>query len=100
MRDGCDILIILAAMHCRIRRKLSGRSAAWLARLVRDQEVEGSNPFAPTISFRTNSLQTQIYSLTAWSRTRRSKVKSLCPDHFISRSLMDLECNCLVLCNT
>jgi hypothetical protein len=28
---------------------LSGRSAAWLARLVRDQEVEGSNPFAPTI---------------------------------------------------
>jgi hypothetical protein len=27
---------------------LSGRSAAWLARLVRDQEVDGSNPFAPT----------------------------------------------------
>jgi GNAT superfamily N-acetyltransferase len=31
---------------------LSGRSAAWLARLVRDQEVDGSNPFAPTIPFR------------------------------------------------
>jgi hypothetical protein len=30
------------------RPDLSGRSAAWLARLVRDQEVEGSNPFAPT----------------------------------------------------
>jgi hypothetical protein len=30
----------------------SGRSAAWLARLVRDQEVEGSNPFAPTIFLR------------------------------------------------
>src|SRR5580700_6661518 len=30
-------------------RTRSGRSAAWLARLVRDQEVEGSNPFAPTI---------------------------------------------------
>src|SRR2546425_1131774 len=29
----------------------SGRSAAWLARLVRDQEVDGSNPFAPTTSF-------------------------------------------------
>ena len=28
----------------------SGRSAAWLARLVRDQEVDGSNPFAPTTS--------------------------------------------------
>ena len=30
-------------------RNLSGRSAAWLARLVRDQEVGGSNPLAPTI---------------------------------------------------
>ena len=29
--------------------KISGRSAAWLARLVRDQEVGGSNPLAPTI---------------------------------------------------
>src|SRR5258706_10616390 len=28
---------------------LSGRSAAWLARLVRDQEAGGSNPLAPTI---------------------------------------------------
>ena len=26
----------------------SGRSAAWLACLVRDQEVGGSNPLAPT----------------------------------------------------
>jgi hypothetical protein len=32
----------------RLARTRSGRSAAWLARLVRDQEVEGSNPFAPT----------------------------------------------------
>ena len=38
----------------------SGRSAAWLARLVRDQEVEGSNPFAPTISFRTSNLRTDL----------------------------------------
>ena len=29
----------------------SGRSAAWLARLVRDQEAGGSNPLAPTILF-------------------------------------------------
>src|SRR5260370_33626443 len=43
--------------------------------MVRDQEVEGSNPFAPTISFRTNNLQTQIYSLTAWCRARRSSVQ-------------------------
>jgi hypothetical protein len=32
----------------------SGRSAAWLARLVRDQEVDGSNPFAPTTSIPLN----------------------------------------------
>ena len=30
----------------------SGRSAAWLARLVRDQEAGGSNPLAPTILFK------------------------------------------------
>src|SRR5258708_30374703 len=35
-------------------RVVSGRSAAWLARLVRDQEVEGSNPFAPTTFLLTN----------------------------------------------
>jgi hypothetical protein len=36
--------------------KISGRSAAWLARLVRDQEVGGSNPLAPTTSFRSSDL--------------------------------------------
>ncbi len=29
----------------------SGRGSAWLERLVRDQEVGGSNPLAPTILF-------------------------------------------------
>lgn len=28
---------------------MSGRSAVWLARFVRDEEVGGSNPLAPTI---------------------------------------------------
>jgi hypothetical protein len=32
-------------------RRLSGRSAAWLARLLREQEAGGSNPLAPTILF-------------------------------------------------
>src|SRR5271156_2679628 len=39
-------------------RTRSGRSAAWLARLVRDQEVEGSNPFAPTTFLQTNQAVT------------------------------------------
>jgi hypothetical protein len=43
----------------------SGRSAAWLARLVRDQEVEGSNPFAPTI-LRKSSL------VMSWARLHAS----------------------------
>jgi hypothetical protein len=41
-----------------LRKSISGRSAAWLARLVRDQEVEGSNPFAPTILFQSTSAHT------------------------------------------
>ena len=41
----------------RVRRysksvKLSGRGSAWLERLVRDQEVGGSNPLAPTNLFK------------------------------------------------
>jgi hypothetical protein len=46
------LFLCFARMPCVLRhRVVSGRSAAWLARLVRDQEVEGSNPFAPTILF-------------------------------------------------
>jgi hypothetical protein len=37
---------------------LSGRGSAWLERLVRDQEVGGSNPLAPTNSI--NRLQIVI----------------------------------------
>src|ERR1700756_4199287 len=51
MQDCCDILKFPVAMRWLHRCDVSGRSAAWLARLVRDQEVEGSNPFAPTTLF-------------------------------------------------
>jgi hypothetical protein len=46
--EGCDKLKAALAAGVAAERSMSGRSAAWLARLVRDQEVEGSNPFAPT----------------------------------------------------
>src|ERR1700676_4232522 len=48
-RAGCDKLSVALGAENYGRACTSGRSAAWLARLVRDQEVEGSNPFAPTI---------------------------------------------------
>ena len=37
-KSGCDGLMC----------EVSGRGSAWLERLVRDQEVGGSNPLAPT----------------------------------------------------
>jgi hypothetical protein len=50
----------------------SGRSAAWLARLVRDQEVGGSNPLAPTIPFNEISepsgfSSTLLWAILSWS---------------------------------
>ena len=42
-------LRVRLGLRKRVQAYRSGRSAAWLARLVRDQEVDGSNPFAPTI---------------------------------------------------
>ena len=48
----------------------SGRGSAWLERLVRDQEVGGSNPLAPTNLFK--YLQTandglRLYANTDWA---------------------------------
>ena|ERR1700674_1661687 len=42
--SDCSTRAVSIALGC----LLSGRSAAWLARLVRDQEAGGSNPLAPT----------------------------------------------------
>ena len=41
----------------------SGCSSAWLERCVRDAEVEGSNPFSPTI-FRNKPFGQQVKGLS------------------------------------
>jgi hypothetical protein len=46
----------------------SGRGSAWLERLVRDQEVGGSNPLAPTIVFK--HLQTPTHKNQGPNRVR------------------------------
>ncbi|GEM_PF-4423913 len=46
------------AMHSKLlfnRESQSGRGSAWLERLLREQEVGGSNPLAPTIDLRLKS---------------------------------------------
>src|ERR1700720_3810552 len=50
----CVSLRVRLGQEVGARAYQSGRSAAWLARLVRDQEVDGSNPFAPTTSIPLN----------------------------------------------
>ena len=45
-----------------VQQQPSGRGSAWLERLVRDQEVGGSNPLAPTTSFKISDLLHQIDS--------------------------------------
>ena len=47
---GYATLMIPVARCPFLPHRLSGRSAAWLARLLREQEAGGSNPLAPTIS--------------------------------------------------
>ena len=43
----------------------SGRGSAWLERLVRDQEVGGSNPLAPTTLSQRHTLFTQLQRVMA-----------------------------------
>src|SRR5208283_1057638 len=76
--EGLSGSCLLAVLFLNSRRAdkgrgLSGRSAAWLARLVRDQEVEGSNPFAPTTL---SPALTAIYTATACC----SSTLKTCPD--------------------
>ena len=63
-RDWGDKTVLFLKRLSHVLR-LSGRSAAWLARLVRDQEVEGSNPFAPTtpLKVQTGHIGDTLYRL-------------------------------------
>ena len=73
-----SIRAIVSAPEC----LLSGRSAAWLARLVRDQEAGGSNPLAPTI-FSTRYLNAPGFPSTHCSQfcaVKASSVLNGCPE--------------------
>jgi hypothetical protein len=48
----------------------------------RDQEVDGSNPFAPTNSFRANNLQRRKVQSTSWLLASKSVVQMHSPKHF------------------
>src|SRR5436305_13336303 len=48
--------------------------------LVRDQEVDGSNPFAPTTSFKANNLQRRKVPTTSWLCAKRSVVQVSSPN--------------------
>src|SRR5712692_12001794 len=65
--------------------KPSGRGSAWLERLVRDQEVDGSNPFAPTTSFRMSDLSHTRNRKSAWCETKQ-------PVRQISQLLPYIQC--------
>ena len=59
------LLNLRIALLCKaFSAKTSGRGSAWLERLVRDQEVGGSNPLAPTKFFQRKLLSNQRLSST------------------------------------
>jgi hypothetical protein len=71
LRKCCDKLLCMIA-RASVRACLSGRSAAWLARLVRDQEVDGSNPFAPTIISPLDSILYAAFSTSGFASFLRA----------------------------
>src|SRR5258708_31035694 len=58
--------------------------------LVRDQEVDGSNPFAPTTSFKANNLQQRKVPTTSWLCAKRSVVQMSSPNDLISLCKLEL----------
>jgi hypothetical protein len=81
-RSSPDALPSMAWVHVWVQLSLKKTDKTLLSDtesmklfLVRDQEAGGSNPLAPTTSFRTSNLQAQRWSRSAWSRARRSMVQ-------------------------
>src|SRR5437667_11569603 len=66
------------------RKRHQMRHLDVLYRLLRDQEVGGSNPLAPTTSFRANNLQQRKVPTTSWLCAKRSVVQMSSPNdlHF------------------
>jgi hypothetical protein len=66
------------------RKRHQMRHLDVLYHFLRDQEVDGSNPFAPTNYFTISNLQAYELWLIAWrwnAGTRRSMVQIHSPDH-------------------
>jgi hypothetical protein len=63
----------------------AGRSAAWLAHLLWEQEVGGSNPPAPTVKLQVRRLSLRVLGRYSWdarnpSRPAKLLVRALCRD--------------------
>jgi hypothetical protein len=66
----------------------SGRGSAWLERLVRDQEVGGSNPLAPT------KFLTDLQALNNDIRVQKGSIFGLC---FVSTPWTLLHWGCVLI---
>src|SRR5215469_11791241 len=86
-RGTCRLRMVvnLRGIFCRSKsRKLRQDDGLGIFdKLVRDQEVGGSNPLAPTTFNRISDLQHRKRSKSAWDNTRRSMVHNPFPRPFI-----------------
>ena len=65
-----------AISACSTQNKAKRANKIVFLLLIRDQEVDGSNPFAPTTSFRTSNLQYTKKPKAFWLWARHSFFKS------------------------
>src|SRR5260370_35116590 len=86
MQDGLEMISYARSVVCGrfpFKRRQIKHLGVFVT-LVRDQEVDGSNPFAPTNSFRTSNLQHTKKPKTSWLCAKRSVVPMSSPNdlHF------------------